>query len=136
MVSEVAYPRVTLLYAGIMGLFYLAISLYVVRQRTQKKIGLGHDNDPSSPLFRAVRIHANFSEFVPFILFLFLLDEMTGRNPLVLHALGFSLLIARCAHYAGIKKTDRSSPERLIGMAVTMICLVVPSALLILKGLR
>lgn len=128
-------PKVSMLYAGLMGIMYFLLTAMVIRQRAATKTGIGHDTDPSSPLFRAVRIHGNFSEFVPFILFLMTLDEMSGRNQLVVHAFGFALLIARMSHYLGIKKSDKGSPERLIGAATTFTLLITLSVLLVIKGI-
>lgn len=128
-------PKITLLYAGIMGLFYVALTLNVIRLRRSKLVGIGHGENPECPLFRAVRIHGNFSEFVPMILILMTLDEMTGRNIYFLHAMGVLLFIGRVGHYLGITKTHKGSPERIIGMMLTFSVLIALSGMLIFKGL-
>ena len=136
MLFELTYPKVTILYTGLMGLFYIALSAYVIRQRTTKKVGLGHNQDPNCSLFRAIRIHSNFAEYVPLVLFMMALDEVTGRGPVIMHVFGFSLLLARGAHYVGIKKSDKSSNERFLGAATTFTIVIVLSVLLIIKGLK
>lgn len=128
-------PKVTMLYAGLLGIMYFLLTAMVIRQRAATKTGLGHNPDPSCPLFRAVRIHGNFAEFVPFILFLMALDEMSGRSQWIVHAFGFALLIARMCHYIGIKKSDKGSPERVIGAASTFTLLITLSVLLVIKGI-
>jgi uncharacterized membrane protein YecN with MAPEG domain len=131
----VLLPKVSMLYSGLLGIMYFLLTAMVIRQRALTKTGIGHAPDPSSPLFRAVRIHGNFSEFVPFILFLMALDEMSGRNQLIIHVFGFALLIARMCHYLGIKKSDKGSYERLIGAASTFTILITLSVLLVIKGI-
>ena len=128
-------PKVTMLYSGLLGVMYFLLTAMVIRQRGLTKTGLGHEPDPASPLFRAVRIHGNFHEYVPFILFLMALDEFSGRNPLIIHAFGFALLVARMCHYLGIKKSDKGSPERMIGAATTFTLLITLSTLLVIKGI-
>lgn len=128
-------PKITLLYTGLLGLFYVALSFNVIRLRRSKLVGLGHDNDPHDPLFRAVRIHGNFSEYIPLLLLMMVLDEMTGRSPLWLHAMGILLLASRVLHMIGITSTHKKSFGRLSGMMITLNLLIISSILLILKGL-
>jgi uncharacterized protein len=128
-------PHITLLYAGILGLMFFALSVYVVRWRWIELKGLGCDQDPKSGLFRAVRIHGNFAEYVPFILLLITLDEMTGRLPWMTHAMGIALIIARLAHFQGIRKSHGTSPGRGLSVALTFGLLLILSVLLILKGI-
>ena len=134
MLFNYSSPKITLLYAGILGLMYFALSLNVILQRRAKLVGIGHSSDPNCPLFRAVRIHGNFSEFVPFLIFLLALDEVTGRNSLTLHLFGSAIVLGRLGHFLGIRKTHKGSSERTIGMMLTFITLITLSVLLIVKG--
>lgn len=128
-------PKVTLLYCGLLALFYAALTIYVIRWRWKERRGLGHDDNPASGLFRAVRIHAHFFEFVPFTLLLIALDEMTGRNKTFIHALGATLVVARVLHFWGIKVSDKVSPQRTISVLLTIGLLVVLGIALLQKGL-
>ena len=128
-------PKISLLYAGVLGIFYFLLSANVINQRRKKLVGLGHDSDPKCPLFRSVRIHGNFNEYVPLILLLLVLDEVTGRNKIVLHSLGSLLILGRIGHFIGITKSHKTSPGRFIGTVMTFGCLITLSVFLIMKGL-
>jgi uncharacterized membrane protein YecN with MAPEG domain len=135
MLLNLTLPQITLLYSGIMGLFYIVLTFNVIRLRRSKMVGLGHEMNPECPLFRAVRIHGNFSEYVPFILILMTLDEMTGRQAWVTHMFGLILFFGRIAYSLGITQTHLKSPGRFIGMISTLLCLLSLSLMLIYKGL-
>lgn len=127
-------PKITMLYAGILGLMYLFLSISVVRWRWIELKGLGCDQDPKSGLFRAVRIHGNFFEYVPLILLFLAMDEMTGRLPLPVHLMGIVLVLGRLGHFLGIRKSHTTSAGRTISVAFTFGLLLVLSILLIMKG--
>lgn len=127
-------PNITILYAGILGIFYLLLSVNVIRNRWSEKKGLGHDTNPKSDLFKAVRIHGNFMEYVPFLLLLMALDEMTMRGSTYLHVIGISLVFARGFHFFGISKTHLVSWQRSAGVCITLLVLLSLSINLIMKG--
>lgn len=131
----VLLPKVTMIYAGLLGVMFFVLSIMVIRLRTATKTGLGHSDDPASPLFRAVRIHGNFAEFVPFILLLMALDEMSGRSQLVMHIFGVALVASRVSHYLGITKSHGKTTGRLVGGMGTFTIMVGLSTLLIIKGI-
>lgn len=135
MLFNLTAPKISLIYAGVMGLFYVALTVNVIKLRRTKLVGIGHGDNPECPLFRAVRIHANFAEFVPLILLLMTLDEVTGRHPFVIHAMGALLFLGRVGHYLGITKTHKGSTERVAGMMMTFAALIILSGLLLVKGL-
>lgn len=88
---------VTSLYAALAALFYLALSIAVIRLRWKERVPIldGGKNN----LTRAIRVHGNFAEYVPFALFMLALLEISGRIPApVLHGLGIALLAGRVAH--------------------------------------
>ena len=57
---------VTALYAGLLGLLFFALSINVIGKRRSEHVALGHDGKPR--LERAIRAHANFAEYAPFVL--------------------------------------------------------------------
>lgn len=136
MLYDLVLPKVTYLYAGIMGILYFLLSANVIKLRTKLKVGIGHDTNPECPLFRAVRIHSNFSEYVPFIILLMLMDEMTGRSSMFVHAFGIALIVSRVSHFVAITKSHRGSNLRVFGATVTFAVMLVLSFLLIIKGLQ
>jgi uncharacterized protein len=131
----VNFPKISMLYAGILGLMYMALSVEVIRHRWKERKGLGHDPDPHSGLFKAIRIHGNFQEYVPLLLLMMLMDEMSGRDTWILHFVGASTITARTLHFIGIKKSHLTSAQRSLGVLMTLISLLVMSVLLIAKGL-
>ncbi len=65
--------QVTGFYAALLAIFYVVLAFAVVRQRMKLRVGLGDGQQPS--LIKAIRIHGNFAEYVPFALLLLLLLE-------------------------------------------------------------
>lgn len=127
-------PKLSLFYAGILGIMYFLLSVNVIRYRWKEKKGLGYESHPKDPLFRAVRIHGNFMEYVPFILLLLAMDEITMRGEAFLHTMGIGLIFARIFHFMGITKSHLVSWQRSAGVALTFIILLVLSINLIVKG--
>jgi uncharacterized protein len=121
------------LYAGFLTLLYLFLTFRTIKLRTQNKTSLG-DGGHSS-LLKAIRVHANFSEYVPLGLLLLFFIESSGVNKPVVHIIGSSLLIARCIHAYGVSQTDEKLIFRQIGMILTIGALAVSSLYLIYRSL-
>ncbi|HZH45981.1 MAG TPA: MAPEG family protein [Roseococcus sp.] len=121
---------VTALYAALLALLFLALSVLVIRQRLEAKVALGLGK--AEGLLRASRAHGNFAEYVPILLVLLLLLELGGSRPWLLHALGAAILLGRVLHASGISR----SPERLVlrqaGMLLTFVPLAVAALALLL----
>lgn len=122
---------VTPLYAGLLGLWYLLLSLRVVKERG-KGISLGDGGDAA--MLRVIRGHGNFNEYVPLILVLMGLLELGGLNLLVLNLLGIALLLARVLHGCALSFTQSWRMGRMIGTALTFLVLLVASALCLWQG--
>ncbi|HXH30086.1 MAG TPA: MAPEG family protein [Bacteriovoracaceae bacterium] len=131
---ELQLPRITMLYAGVLGIFYFILSVDVIRYRWKEKKGLGHGTDPESGLYKRIRIHGNFMEYIPFILLLMALDELTGRSSAYLHFVGAALFLGRVGHSLGLKKTQGPSVGRTIGMGTTFCTLLLLCFNLIFKS--
>jgi len=124
-------PAVTPLYAALLGLIYLVLSLRIPRLRIKHKIGIG-DGD-NHDLRKAIRVHANFAEYVPLILILLLLVELGGYSPWFVHFMGIVLLAARGLHAYGLGQTSGPSRGRFMGTILTFFVLAACSLLLLLK---
>lgn len=122
---------VTSLYAALLALLFLVLSLVVIRQRLRHKviIGLGE----AEGLLRASRAQGNFAEYAPLLLILLLLLELGGGSRVLLHGLGAAILLGRVLHAAGISR----SPERLVlrqaGMMLTFGPLAVAAVALLVR---
>jgi len=66
----------TALYAGVLGLFLLALGARVSLLRSKLRVGMGHGNDVH--LARAIRVHGNAVEWIVPMLLLFLVAELDG----------------------------------------------------------
>jgi uncharacterized membrane protein YecN with MAPEG domain len=119
-------PLVTSLYAGLLALLYLGISAWVIRVRVQHGVLSGDKGNPV--MANAMRVHANFAEYVPLALILLLLAELQGAPALALHALGAGLLVARIMHALGMASEPHISALRGGGALLTFLVLLLGSA--------
>ncbi len=115
--------QITAIYTSLLAILLLVLSLRVVRQRLQLKVGLG--TGQHAGLEQAVRAQANFTEYVPLILLLLAFYEQGGGAAWTVHVAGASLLVARVLHAMGLARTSGRSTGRFIGMIVTWLVLVV-----------
>ena len=109
--------RITPYYAAASALMLVGFAAYISRMRGTLHVGLGDGG--LKLLQRAIRVHANFAEFVPTALVLMVIAELQGAPPLVMHALGVALVVARVAHAIGLYRGSGTSPGRFIGTALT-----------------
>ena len=121
----------TPMFAAIFALFYVGLSVLVIRQRFKKSVLYG--NGESTELIKAVRIHANFIEYVPFALILFWFLEAVLFNSTLVFLLGSVLLFGRISHVIGMLKPKKLLVLRQIGMMATFGVLIV-AAMFILKS--
>lgn len=109
---------VTPLYGGLLALLFLALSLRAIAARRRARLALGTGDNPA--LLRAIRVHANFAEYVPLALLLMLLLELQGMPAPILHALGVMLLLARLVHAGGVARANENFRYRVAGMGLTL----------------
>lgn len=120
---------VTGLYAGILALVYIALSINIIRKRREFKVGMG-DGD-NKILKKAIRAHANFAEFVPIILIMMILVEYTTANVMLIHGIGLTLVAARILQAKGLLKTEMASFERVAGTLTTFAIMAALAFMLI-----
>jgi len=114
---------ITGLYAGLLTLLFIGLSMNIIRLRLKNKIGIGDGGNEM--LAKAVRVHGNFSEYIPLALLLLGIYELNGAGPLWLHALGATLFIGRILHAVGLTKTIGASKQRQIGMISLFIVMLI-----------
>jgi uncharacterized membrane protein YecN with MAPEG domain len=124
---------VTPLYAGLLAVLYVFLSLRVVQYR-QKGIPLGDGGDPK--MLRVIRGHANFAEYVPLALMLMLVLEMSRFSVYVLHALGIALVVSRLLHGYALSFTPRFRFGRVWGAGITFFVLLVEGVLCLWQALQ
>ncbi|MFI4979692.1 MAG: MAPEG family protein [Nevskiales bacterium] len=125
---------VTPLYAGLLALWYLVLSIRVIQYRGSAKIGLGDGGDVS--MLRRIRAHANFAEYVPLLLLMIGYLEVSHFSIYVLHALGASLLLARLLHGIAFSFTQKWGPGRTIGAGITFLLLLITGVLCVYQGIQ
>ncbi|MFO0997917.1 MAG: MAPEG family protein [Alphaproteobacteria bacterium] len=120
-------PTATLLYAGIAGMLFVVLSGHVIRLRFRRKTGIGDGGH--ADLQQAIRVHANFAEYVPFALLLIAFVEMAGYAAATVNGLGIALILARVSHAIGLTRSTGPSPFRFVGTSVTFVVILVASVL-------
>ena len=113
---------VTSLYAGLLGLLLLAVSINVSRERGRAQVSIGDGGDKG--LIAAIRAQGNFVEYAPLTLFLIAVAEIQGAPALAIHVLGAALFVGRALHAVGITRRKSLNPMRMIGMILTYLTLL------------
>ena len=120
---------VTPFYAAVIALLFVALSVRTLRLRRQFRVAIGPGSEPL--LIRAMRVHANFAEYVPLALLLMFFAEMTVGNATLVHALGLLLLIGRSMHAWGVSQVEEDYRYRVAGMAMTFTVIITASVVLL-----
>ena len=118
---------VTPLYAGLLVLWFVVLSLRVIQRRRAAKVSLGDGGDVL--LQRAIRGQANFAEYVPLALLLLAVLEVSRFSIYLLHFLGIALLIARLLHGYAMGFRAESRFGRFWGAMITFTVLAIEAVL-------
>ncbi|MEY3081025.1 MAG: hypothetical protein RJA94_1010 [Pseudomonadota bacterium] len=113
------------IYTPVFALLFVVLSVNVIRTRRREKVGLGAGGNVA--VERAMRVHANFSEYVPITLLLLLILEQSGGNILLLHALFVVLLAGRIIHAWGVSQQKENFTFRVSGMILTFTVIMTAS---------
>jgi len=124
---------ITPLYAGLSGLMLLGLAFLVIRLRREHRVPLGDGGIKA--LHQAIRVQANFTEYVPLALVLILLVEVTGHPAWLVHALGAVLVIARLLHVWGLSRRAGTSFGRFFGTLGTFLVLLAASGVLLVRSI-
>ena len=116
---------ITLLYAGIFGIFALVLSFGAGSFRGKTGISVLHGEPQNMELAERVRRHQNFLEYVPLLLILMAAIELNGGSGTLLHVVGSLLILARIAHAVGLKHDNMGHVGRLIGAGGTALLTLV-----------
>jgi uncharacterized membrane protein YecN with MAPEG domain len=118
-------PAITGFYLGILALLYVVLGVQVSRLRRGNRVLFG-DGD-NRELRSAIRAHANFAEYVPIIVLLVALLEMSGLPAIRVHLLMGGLLAARLLHPLGMyvgPRTVQFQICRVGGITLTLFVLL------------
>ena len=126
---------ITPLYAGLLAIWFFILSTRVIKKRTGPSgVNLGDGGDPV--LLRRIRGHANFAEYVPFILVMMAMLEVGGTTGWILHALGATLLVARLLHGVALSYSEKFFVGRFYGTLFTFVVMVAAAVLCIVQGAK
>lgn len=114
--------RIVSLYAAVLALLFVALSVRTLRLRRRLRIAVGDRGD--EVLLRAMRVHANFAEYVPLALLLLFFAQSAGASDAFLHAGGAALVVGRVSHAWGVSQVRENYRFRVVGMALTFAVIV------------
>lgn len=124
---------ITILYAGILGLIYMALSFYTIAGRFKHQVLIGNgDNDD---MLARIRTHGNFAEYVPLALLLMFMMEYHGMADGVTHGFGIALVLSRVVYSLTLSKIVNIPYGRQAGTVVTFIAIIALSIMAILSYL-
>jgi uncharacterized membrane protein YecN with MAPEG domain len=112
----------TSVYAALLAILFLAISIRVMLERRRAHVPFGEGT--SETLKRRIRAQANFAEYAPITLILMALLELQGAGSFMLNAVGLLLLVGRLAHASGIGRVPEDRRLRIIGMGLTILAII------------
>jgi len=113
--------NITSTYAAILALLFVGLSVRILRLRRSLKIAIGDGGDKK--MLRAIRVHSNFAEYVPFGLLLLYLAETQGAPSAVIHGVGLCLLIGRLSHMYGVSQENEQFQYRVLGHLCDLYCI-------------
>jgi uncharacterized membrane protein YecN with MAPEG domain len=117
------------LYTSLLALVFVVLSMRVIRLRRSERIAVGHGE--SKPLMRAMRVQANFAEYVPLALILLGYLEIQQLPVYLVHVFGLTLVVGRLAHAYGMSQTPEDFRFRVWGMYATFFVLAGQALVLI-----
>jgi len=116
---------ITALYAGLIGLVFIALSWRVILYRRANMISLGDSGDKA--LLKRMRAQSNCAEYAPIGIVLLLLAELAGAPVLALHIIGIALVAGRIVHAIGFSSTPQKMILRQLGMVLTLSTITLTS---------
>ena len=123
--------NITPYYAAILALLFIILSIRTIKTRREHKVAIGDGGEKS--ILRASRVHANFSEYVPFTILLIAMLEMQSYSDWMIHGLCVALVAARIAHAYGVSQANENFKFRIFGAATTINIIGICAFLLLAK---
>ena len=124
---------ITPIYAALLGLIFVVLSIKTIIIRRKNKVAVGDGNKPQ--LQRAMRVHANFAEYTPIAIILVGFVESLKYNEIIVHILLSLFLLGRIIHAYGLSKIDEDFKFRVSGMLLTFNVIIIASGLIIFNSL-
>lgn len=119
---------ITALYLAVFAVFAGVLAFLPGKIRGSSGISIGDGGRPD--LLLAMRRHANFVEYVPYLMIMMAALELNGSSPTLLHGLGIALFVSRILHAVGLKADSIQSLPRGIGAGGTLLVTLVAAGVL------
>src|SRR5436190_19911167 len=100
--------KMTALYIVLNAAIMIALAANVISMRYRTRTRFGDTCNPE--MLRAIRAHANNTEYVPIALILLLLSHNLGAGLPLIHAIGLSLTVGRLLHGIGFLTRAYETP--------------------------
>ena len=113
---------VTPLFAALLALMFVLLSANIVRLRFREQVSLGDGGNRDLNI--AIRIQANFVEYVPFTLLLMWLLESIDLSPARVFWIGLALVLSRIFHVLGMSFSKKLMILRQISVILSFVILV------------
>ena len=117
------------LYASILALLFVLLSARTAGLRRSLRIAIGDEGNKE--MLRAMRVHSNFAEYVPYCLLLMYFVEASAASPVLVHFLGTSLVVGRVSHAFGVSQARENFAFRVFGITLTFTVLVASAGYLL-----
>lgn len=120
--------NITFLYAGILGIILVLLSLKVISIRLKEQVTLLDGN--KKDLQYAIRAQGNFTEYTPMFLILFTLLSLASYPKFLLHILGIAFISGRLLHAYSLLHYEHKTGEvnlRVAGTITTFLVLIIQS---------
>jgi uncharacterized membrane protein YecN with MAPEG domain len=127
MTDHIAF--ITPIYAGFFGIMLVVLSWRVTKLRYKHEGNKMLRDAGHNELTAAVRAQGNFIEYLPIALLLMWMLETMQFRPIVIHALGVLLVIARLMHVHGLNEPSGAGKGRRFGTRLTWLHIVICSLL-------
>jgi uncharacterized membrane protein YecN with MAPEG domain len=118
-------------YAAVLALIFIYLAFRVIKQRRKAKVAIGDGNNPA--LKRAIAVHNNFAQYVPFCLLLITFLELDHAANYIIHGLCITLLVGRLIHAYGVSQEKENLELRKIGMISTFIVYIAATILIFIQ---
>ena len=129
-----AFLTLVPVFSSLFAVLFVLLSINVIRARRRHKVGIGTGRNKS--VERAMRVHANFAEYVPFSLLLIALLELNKANSLLVAGLCSVLLVGRLVHAFGVSMENERFAYRVSGMVMTFSVILIAGVANLVIALR
>ena len=128
---------ITALYSSLLAILFFVLSVRVIALRGNPAFAfMAQGKGDDELLQRAIRAHGNFAEYVPFMLIILYLLEVSGTSPSKLHVLGGAFLLGRIMHGICMGFMRSNMRLRVGGTVLTLIPFISSAVALLFQVLQ